>query len=342
MNKTILITWWYWYIGSHIAVDLVRAWYEIIIVDDFSNSTSSTWKWIDAATWNSHTIIEWDILDKTLLKRIFTTYQIDAVVHCAAKKAVGESCEIPYAYYETNIHGTATLLDAMHDAWVTNILFSSSTTVYDTSLCSSPFDESMPIWWTSSPYGTTKVINEMMLKDYAMHKWFTVLCLRYFNPIGADTWWSIGENPAQPAQSLLPVLLQTLMWQRKQMSVYWNDYDTPDGTCLRDYIHVSDVASWHVSAIERLMNTDDKAWREAVNLWTWKPTSVVEMIQIVEKVTWKNIPRVPADRRSWDNPTAYANPKKAKNLLWWQPQLTITQWVEDAWRFWLGHFWNIN
>lgn len=337
--KTVLITWWYWFIGSHIAVELICAWYEIVIIDNFSNSKSSVGKWIDDTTGKSHTIIEWDILDSNVLDTLFAEYHIDAVVHCAAKKAVGESCELPYIYYKTNIHGTMMLLKAMEGAGVRKILFSSSTTVYDTSVSNSPFDETMPIGWTSSPYGTTKVINEMMLKDYAMHKGFTVLCLRYFNPIGADSLWYIGEDPTQPAQSLLPVLLQTLTWQREQMSIYGKDYATPDGTCLRDYIHVSDVAWWHVSAIERLMRYD-KAWREAVNLWTWEPVSVTEMIQVVEKVTWKSVPRVCTDRRSGDVPIAYANPTKAKKLLWWQPQLTITQWVEDAWKFWLWHFWN--
>lgn len=337
--KTILITWWYGYIGSHIAVELLHAWYEIIIIDNFSNSKSSVGEWINTITKKSHVFVEWDILNKSTLNKLFAIYTIDVVVHCAAKKAVGESCELPYKYYETNIHGTAMLLDAMNTAGVKKILFSSSTTVYDTWLSSSPFDETMPVGWTKSPYGTTKVINEMMMKDYVMHKWFIVLSLRYFNPIGADNSGYIGEDPAQPPQSLLPVLLQTLTWQTEQISIYGNDYDTIDGTCLRDYIHISDVARWHVSATERLIAHDEASW-EAVNLWTWTPTSVTQMIEIVKKVTWKKVPRVFADRRSGDVPIAYANPIKAKNLLWWKPQLTITQWVEDAWRFWLSHFWN--
>jgi UDP-glucose 4-epimerase len=337
--KTILITWWYWYIGSHIAVELLHAGYGVVIIDNLSNSKSTVGRWIDAITKKSHIFIEWDILGNGVLDTLFTEYTVDAVVHCAAKKAVGESCDLPYMYYETNIHGTTTLLHAMDTAGVKKILFSSSTTVYDTSLCNSPFDETMPTGWTTSPYGTTKVINEMMMKDYAMHKWFTVLSLRYFNPIGADSSGYIGEDPAQPPQSLLPILLQTLTWQREKMNIYGNDYDTADGTCLRDYIHVSDVSRWHVYATARLLTHDEASW-QAVNLWTWTPTSVSEMIQIVEKVTCKQVPRVFADRRSGDVPIAYANPTKAKKLLWWEPQLTITQWVEDAWRFWINHFWN--
>lgn len=334
---SILITGWYGYIWSHIASDLIQAWYDLVILDNLSNSKSTVWASIDLITGKSHAFVLWDILDQSLLHKLFQDYQIDAVVHCAAKKAVGESCEHPFDYYETNIHGTATLLEAMDTAWVKKLLFSSSTTVYDISRSVSPFSEDAPTGGTSSPYGSTKVINEYMTRDVSMHKWFRVLSLRYFNPIGAHPTWLIWEDPAQPPQSLLPILLQTLTGDRDSMSVYGKDYDTPDGTCLRDYIHVVDVASGHTAAIKRLL-ADDHAIREPVNLGTGTGTSVLDLIQIVEEVTSREIPRSYTDRRAGDVPIAYADTTKAKKLLWWEPTLTITQAVQDAWTFWNQHF----
>lgn len=337
MNTTILITWWYGYIWSHIAVELLETWYDIIIIDNLQNSKKIVWDWINTIWWKPHIFLEGDILDIDFLNHVFSTYTIDSVIHCAALKAVWESCSKPFEYYQTNILWTANLLKSMKEAWVHKILFSSSTTVYDIQRCEPPFDESYPTWWTSSPYGTTKVVNEHMMRDYALHQWFEVLSLRYFNPIGAHDSWFIGEDPAQPPTTLLPILLQTLTWHRDSMVVYGSDYDTPDGTCLRDYIHVCDVAKAHVFGIRWLVE-NKKSIFEPVNIWTWTPTSVLELIKEVEECTSKKIPRSHGDRRPWDIAVAYAKKDHAKNLLWWESQFTITKAVSDAWKFWIAHF----
>lgn len=337
MTNTILILWWYWYIGSHIAVELLNEWYRVIILDNLSNSKESVWQWINTITWKSHIFVRWSILDTSFLNSVMQQHDIDIVVHCAALKAVWESCENPYDYYETNAMWTANVLESMNTYWIRKILFSSSTTVYDTSRCEAPFEECYPIWWTSSPYGTTKVINELMMKDYTLHKWLEVLSLRYFNPIGAHQSWIIGEDPAQPPTTLLPIILQTLTWHRTSMVVYGNDYNTHDGTCLRDYIHVSDVAQAHVSGIQRLL-LNQKPIFEPVNIGTWRPLSVLELIKTVEEVTSLNVPRSNTNRRAGDIPIAYANTLHAKDLLGWEAKFTIPEAVEDAWRYWSSHF----
>ena len=212
------------------------------------------------------------------------------------------------------------------------LVFSSSATVYDPSASQAPFHESAPTWNNLSPYGTTKSINEMMLRDLSLHKDRSVVCLRYFNPIWAHASWLIGEDPAQPPNNIFPVIFQVLTNHRPYLEIFGDTYETPDGTCLRDYIHVMDLAEAHLTALAFL---DKNTWwcYEIVNVGTWTPTSVKELVAIVEKVTTKSVPVRIVAPRAWDIPVAYANPQKAKQLLWREAKYTVEDAVRDGWRY---------
>ncbi len=313
-------------------MELLQAWYDVVIIDNLSNSKQSVLDAIERITSKRPHCILWDIHDIACLESVFSNYRIKWILHFAAKKAVGESCLDPRLYYEENIAWLMTLTKTMHQFGCKKIVFSSSCTVYDPVKSTAPFDESAPLWNNFSPYGTTKYCNEMILRDLSLHQWFHVANLRYFNPIGAHPSWLIGEDPSQPPTNLLPVIFQVIKWEKNHLSIFGDQYETPDGTCLRDYIHVVDIAKAHVSARNRLKDTE--TWtREAINLWTWIPTGVKELVAITEKVTTKTLSVEIVAPRPWDVPVAFANPIKAKELLWRTAHHSVEDAVRDAWRF---------
>jgi UDP-glucose 4-epimerase len=284
-----------------------------------------------------------DIRDINAFEKVFKSHpEIDWIVHFAAKKAVWESCQDPFIYYENNIIWTMNLLKLMQKYWKKNIVFSSSATVYDSPKLLPPFTETDRVG-TYNPYWTTKLVIEYMLKDLANFKWFNVVNLRYFNPIGAHPSWLIWENPKWIPSNLVPYTLKVAKWEIDNVQIFGNDYDTPDGTWVRDYIHVMDVADAHLSAYNQLWKfeqykvendiEENKWYFDIFNIWTWDWKSVNEIINLVSTVTEKEIPTKVVSRRPWDIATSIANPQKAKQVLWREYKRSVYQAIEDAWRF---------
>ena len=343
-KKKILITWGLGYIGSHTATVFIENWYDVIIVDNLSNSHESALEWIKAITWKTPKFYELDLRNYSDLDAVFEKHASDIalVIHFAAKKAVWESCQDPFLYYDHNILGTINLLKVMNKHHINQIIFSSSATVYDAENLLPPFSETDKTK-TTNPYGTTKLVIENLLRDMVMQKWFSAVALRYFNPIGAHPSHILWENPKWVPTNLLPFLLKVAKWEIEKLSVFGNDYETEDWTCIRDYIHVMDVAEAHYSAAKYLfdrieinetseMYTADPVF-EICNIWTWYGKSVAEMIWIVETIVDKEIPYEIVARRPWDVAVSLANPLKAKQLLNWEATRTVVQWVEDAWLY---------
>lgn len=331
--KNVLLTWWLGFIGSHVASLLLEKQdHNVVIVDNLSNSQRDVLKQLKTISWNDCIFYEWDISDTWLMKKAFHAHAIDLVIHFAAFKSVGESCHTPFVYYENNIQGTLHLLQAMRESSVDNIIFSSSATVYDSCKNMPPFTEEWVMWWTSNPYWTTKLIIECILRDLVLHAWLNAISLRYFNPIWAHPSWLIGESITWHPTNLLPIIMQHLMWIRPSLTVYWNDYDTHDGTCIRDYIHVMDLASWHIAAMQYLFKTSDRHQSNysVFNLGTWTGTSVLDLISEVETALWKTIEYSIWERRSWDVAVAYANVDKANKILNRQAEYTTAQAITHA------------
>lgn len=331
--KTILLTWGTWYIGSHWAVKLLDLWYEVIIVDNLYNSNIEVLDNIKKITWKEARFYKIDLKDKEDLKKVFQENSIDYVIHFAWYKAVWESCEKPFMYYENNIIWSLNLLEIMDEFWVKSIIFSSSATVYDPNL-ESPFVENDYTWNTSNPYGTSKLIIENILRDLANHRGFRVVNLRYFNPIWAHKSALIWEDPNDIPNNLLPYVLKVASKELLEVWVFWNDYDTRDWTWERDYIHVVDLIEWHIKAISFLEKiADNEGIFEIFNLWTGKSTSVLEIIQITSEVVWFNIPFVIKWRRAWDLAIVYCNPKKAEEMLDWKAWYDVKEAILDSWNF---------
>lgn len=330
--KTILLTWWTWYIGSHTAVEFLNQGNKIIILDNLYNSDDSTLKNIEKITWKIPTFYEWDVRDKTVLEKIFTENNIDAVIHFAGLKAVWESCEKPFLYYENNLIGSIYLFQAMEKFWIKNIIFSSSASVYNNQESESPFSENHYTWNTTNPYGTTKFMIENILRDLANHKNFRVINLRYFNPIWAHKSWLIGENPNNIPNNLLPFVIKVAVWSLEKLKVFWADYDTKDGSAERDYINILDLNEAHYKAFEFLMRNEWSVYEE-INIWTWVSTSVFEIIQVTEEVIWRKLPIELVWRRPGDLPIAYCNPSKAERVLKWKAKRTIKQAIENQYNF---------
>ncbi len=342
-SKTILITGWLGYIWSHTATVFGEAWHDIIIVDNLSNSYQEVLDNVSEIIWKKPTFYDIDIRDIDAFDKVFKNHpEIDAVIHFAAKKSVWESCQDPFLYYDNNIIGTNNLLKLMQKYDKKNMVFSSSATVYDAPKLLPPFSENDRLG-TYNPYGTTKLIMEYMLKDLAAFKWFNVVNLRYFNPIWAHNSWSIGENPKWIPSNLVPYVLKVAKWEIDMVQIYGDDYDTEDGTWVRDYIHVMDVADAHLNAFNQLLEykkyqnenniEEDKWYFDTFNIWTWDGKSVKEIIELVTKITEKEVPSKVVDRRSWDIDTSIANPQKAKQVLWWEYKRSIYQAIEDSRRF---------
>lgn len=326
---SILVTGGAGYIGSHTVVELLAAGYDVIIVDDFSNSSPEVLKRLATITGKEIPFYQGSILDKTFLDKVFKENKIEAVIHFAAFKAVGESVEKPLVYYHNNITGTITLLEVMTDNDVKNIVFSSSATVYGMNNVS-PLTEDLPTSATN-PYGYTKVMMEQILNDVAhANPGWSVTNLRYFNPIGAHESGMIGEAPNGIPNNLMPYITQVAVGKLKELSVFGDDYDTHDGTGVRDYIHVVDLAKGHVKAVKN--NLANKGAR-VYNLGTGHGYSVLDLVKAFEKANGVTIPYVIKPRRAGDIATCYADPSKAKRELGWEAQKTLTDMVRDSWKW---------
>ena len=318
------------YIGSHTAVELINAGHEVVIVDDYSNSCPESIKRVEEITGKSIASYEADVKDKAALRKIFAENDIDCVIHFAGLKAVGESTRLPAKYYRNNIDTTLSLIECMKEAGVTKIVFSSSATVYgDPAFI--PITEECPKGTCTNPYGWTKWMLEQILTDLhtADPEWNVVL-LRYFNPIGAHESGLIGEDPKGIPNNLIPYITQVAIGKLECLGVFGDDYDTPDGTGVRDYIHVVDLAIGHVRAVEKLK---EKAGVSVYNLGTGNGYSVLDMVKAFSKACGKEIPYQIKPRRAGDIATCYCDASKAKEELHWVAERDLNKMCEDSWRW---------
>ena len=329
----ILVTGGAGYIGSHTCVELLNRGHEVVVVDNLSNSSEKALTRVEKITGKKITFYKADILDKEALHTIFKENVIDSVIHFAGLKAVGESVKKPLEYYHNNICGTLVLCEVMRAHGVKKIVFSSSATVYGTPK-TVPITEDFPLS-TTNPYGSTKLMLEQILTDLniADSKW-NVILLRYFNPIGAHESGTIGEDPKGIPNNLVPYITQVAVGKLEKLSVFGDDYDTVDGTGVRDYIHVVDLAIGHVKAIEKLQ--EDKGVL-IYNLGTGIGYSVLEMVKSFEKASGKKIPYVINPRRAGDIATCYADASKAKRELGWEATRGLEKMCEDSWRWQSGN-----
>jgi UDP-glucose 4-epimerase len=326
---TILVTGGAGYIGSHTCVELLNAGYDIVVVDSFCNSKPEALKRVSEITGKEFPVYHIDLLEKNRLEEVFSSHSIDAVVHFAGLKAVGESVAIPLRYYHNNIIGTLMLCEVMQAYGVKKIVFSSSATVYGTPE-RVPISENFPLQPTN-PYGRTKLMIEEILRDlYIADNEWSIAILRYFNPIGAHPSGRIGEDPNGIPNNLMPYITQVAVGKLKELRVFGNDYPTVDGTGVRDYIHVVDLAIGHVKALEKVMSTTGV---EAYNLGTGRGYSVLELVSAFEKVTGIKIPYKIVGRRPGDVAICYADPTKAKEELGWVATRGIEEMCRDAWRW---------
>jgi len=327
--KTILVTGGLGYIGSHTVVTLQASGYVVVILDNLCNSKLVTLSSIEKISSQAPIFYQGDIRDRTLLSKIFASHQISGVIHFAGLKAVGESQSEPLKYYDNNVIGSITLLEEMLRAKVHTVVFSSSATVYGEPGVTQ-YQEDMPTD-PMNVYGRTKLMVEEVLRDAASaNSDLKIACLRYFNPVGAHSSGLIGENPVGIPNNLMPYIGQIALGVLPKLKVYGNDYPTPDGTGLRDYIHVDDLAEGHILALKYLEHNPGVL---TANLGTGKPYSVLEMITAFEKVSGKKIPYELVGRRAGDLAEYYANSNLAKTVLGWQAKHGIEKMCEDTWRF---------
>ena len=325
----VLVTGGAGYIGSHTTVELLNAGHGVVCVDNLVNSKYEAVKRVEQITGKKVKFYEGDIRDRKILDKIFEENKIDAVINFAGLKAVGESCAKPLEYYENNIEGLLILMFAMRDHGVKNLVFSSSATVYGKPK-SVPIREDFPLS-TSNPYGSTKLFIEYMLKDvYKADPSFNIAILRYFNPVGAHESGLIGEDPKGIPNNLCPNITQVAVGKRKELGVFGNDYNTPDGTGVRDYIHVVDLAKGHVLAVNKLAENPGLL---IVNLGTGHGYSVLDMVKAFEKVTGKPIPYKIMPRRPGDIDECYADPAYAEKILGFKAEKTLEDMVRDAMRW---------
>ena len=319
------------FIGSHTAVELLNAGKEIIIIDNFSNSKPEVLESIKKITGKDFKFYEMDYLDEEKLEKVFEENNIEAVLNFAGFKAVGESVKKPIEYYKNNISGALVLLETMKKHNVKKFIFSSSATVYGEPE-KVPITEEFKTGGTTNPYGTTKLFIEQILKDiYASDNSWDICILRYFNPVGAHESGLIGEEPQGIPNNLMPYIVRVANGELKELSVFGNDYNTPDGTGVRDYIHVVDLAKGHVKALEKLDRKQNGLY--IYNLGTGKGYSVLDMVKAFEKATGKKVPYKIAPRREGDIATCYAEPKKAKEELGWQAEKTLEDMCKDSWNY---------
>ena len=326
---SVLVTGGAGYIGSHTVIELLEIGEDIIIVDNFSNSKPEMLDKIKEISGKDFKFYEVDLLDRENLEKVFKENQIESVIHFAGLKAVGESVEKPIEYYHNNITGTLILLDVMRKYNCKKIVFSSSATVYGTPK-TVPIKEDFPLS-TTNPYGSTKLMIEQILRDvYIADNEFSVILLRYFNPIGAHKSGKIGENPNGIPNNLMPYINQVAIGKLECLNVFGNDYDTIDGTGVRDYIHVVDLAKGHLKALNKAR---EMSGVEAYNLGTGNGYSVLQIVQAFEKVNGVTVKYRITDRRPGDIATCYADPTKAREELGWVAEKELDEMCEDAWRF---------
>ncbi len=328
----ILVTGGAGYIGSHTIVELIKAGYDVVAIDNFDNSYPSVLESLKEITSKEIAFAEVDIRDKSALKTfVKNTPGIDAVIHFAANKAVGESVALPLKYYENNVGGTVNLLEAMQEAGIKQIVFSSSCTVYGEA--TPPVDENAPIPVAQSPYGNTKQICEEILMDQTKATDLTVVALRYFNPVGAHETALIGELPIGVPNNLVPFITQTAIGKREVLTVFGDDYPTPDGTCIRDYIHVVDIAIAHVAAIDFMAKKKNEEAFSVFNLGTGEGNSVLEAIQAFEKVSGVKLNYKIGPRRMGDVVQVYASCDKALKGLGWKTERSLEDCMRSSWKW---------
>lgn len=326
----VLITGGAGYIGSHTALELLNAGYETVVYDNLSNSSRESVKRVEELTGKQVIFYEGDVLDKDNLTSVFEKEGIDAVIHCAALKAVGESVRKPLEYYHNNIAGTLALMDVMRNVGVKNIVFSSSATVYGNPE-TIPITEESPKGQCTNPYGWTKSMMEQIMTDLQKSdpEW-NVILLRYFNPVGAHKSGRIGEDPKGIPNNLMPYITQVAVGKLEKLGVFGDDYDTHDGTGVRDYIHVVDLAVGHVKAIDYILTNPGL---DVINLGTGVGYSVLDMVKAFSKACGKELPYEIKPRREGDIAMCYADPAKALNVLGWKAERGLDEMCEDSWRW---------
>ena len=325
----ILVTGGAGYIGSHTCVELLNAGKEVVVIDNLDNSSAEALSRVEKITGKKITFYEKDVRDEAALREIFSKEKIEAVIHFAGLKAVGESVAKPVLYYDNNLISTLRLLEVMAEFGVKKIVFSSSATVYGTSK-DMPIKEQSPLG-AINPYGRTKLFIEEMLRDlFVADNTWSIALLRYFNPIGAHKSGTIGEDPKGIPNNLMPYISQVAVGKLEKLNVFGDDYNTPDGTGVRDYIHVVDLAKGHVCAIDWVLGAKGC---EAFNLGTGNGISVLELKNAFETASGVTIPFVIAPRRPGDLDAVYANPEKAKEVLGWQANLNVDDMCQDTWRW---------
>ena len=328
-RPSILVTGGLGFIGSHTAVCLHEAGYEPILLDNLSNSQLSALEGVASLMGYTPTFIEGDVCDPTLLRQVFAQYHIEATIHFAAFKEVGESVAEPLKYYQNNMGGLMSLLEVMKETDKNKVVFSSSCTVYgEPDLV--PVTEASPTKEAESPYGATKQMGERVLRD--MH-WAEVQCLRYFNPIGAHPSAAIGELPLGVPNNLIPYLTQTVAGIRQELTVFGGDYNTPDGTCIRDYIHVMDLAEAHVVSLKRLLENQAQERFEVFNIGTGDGYSVLDVINTFEKVNGLPVPHRIGERREGDVIQVWADTSRVNSVLGWKTQRGLEDMLRDAWNW---------
>lgn len=326
----ILVTGGAGYIGSHTVAELVSSGYEVVIADNFSNSSPKVLERLEIITKKHIPFYRIDVADKNELAKVFEEHNINAVIHFAGYKAVGESVKVPLSYYRNNIDTTLSLLEVMEKYECNNLIFSSSATVYGAK-AKIPYSEDMETGGCTSPYGWTKLFIEQIIKDYSKaNPKFSAVLLRYFNPVGAHESGLIGEDPRDIPNNLMPYISKVAVGAYPHLNIFGNDYQTVDGTGVRDYIHVTDLARGHVSAISYAENNTGA---EAFNLGTGKGISVLQMVEEYGKACGNAIPYVIAPRRAGDLPEYYADCTKANNVLHWETKLTLHDMCASSWKW---------
>lgn len=328
----ILVTGGAGYIASHTVVSLIEAGYEVVSVDNFSNSNMTAVHNVQKIVGKPFTFYENDVCDKQAMRKIFTENNIEAVIHFAGLKAVGESVQMPLEYYHNNLFSTITLLEVMREFGVKKFVFSSSATVYGIP-DKMPITEDSPLS-TTNPYGATKLMIENILRDlYASDNSWNIILLRYFNPVGAHKSGLIGEDPKGIPNNLMPYIAQVAAGKLACLTVHGSDYPTPDGTGVRDYIHITDLAEGHLAALEHI----NRFGAEAINLGTGTGYSVLEMVNAFQKASGKTVAYKIGPRRAGDIASCYASPEKAKRLLGWAAKRGLDEMCQDLWNFQKHH-----
>ncbi len=326
----VLVTGGTGYIGSHTCVELLNHGYEVVIADNLSNSKEDVVNRIEKICGRKPVFYKADVCDKEAVSRIFREQRIDAVIHFAGLKAVGESCKIPLRYYRNNLDSTLTLLECMEEADCKKIVFSSSATVYGP-YNPTPYTETMPANTATNPYGWTKVMIEQILRDKSTaDPGFSAVLLRYFNPIGAHESGLLGDDPQGVPNNLMPYVVRVAAGQLEKLTIFGDDYPTPDGSCVRDYLHVVDLAKGHLKALDY---ASEHTGVEAVNLGTGNGLSVFELVEAFESATGVKVNRTIGGRREGDLPMIWADTAKAEALLGWRAEKSVEEMCADSWNF---------